>query len=63
MKCFRINSLRKMWTLEYIAGLVPEHPMAVKMLTSPKHCTSMQKQTFILHFYHSDFDNAEKRTF
>ena len=33
-----------------------EHPLAVSVLTGPKHCWSMHGSTFILSFHKSEID-------
>ena len=62
-KYFRNYSLLKACILKCIAGLVSEHPSVVNVLTCPKHCISLQKQTLILGFRYSDLDKAAKRLF
>ena len=51
LKYFGNFSLRKTWWLEWIAGPVSGHPLAVNVLTGPKHCRSLRESTFIILFF------------
>ena len=44
-------------------GLVSEHPTVVNVLLGPRHCRTLQKQTFILSFRHYDIDRTGRRPF
>ena len=44
--------------LEYIVGLVSEHPLIVNLLTCSKQCTTMQKRAFTPRFHYFILDNA-----
>ena len=44
--------------LECITGFVSEVPLAVIILTGPKHCRTLQKQTFMSRFNHFDLNQA-----
>ena len=44
--------------LEYILGLVSEHPLIVNLLKCSKQCTTMQKRTFTPRFHYFILDNA-----
>ena len=63
LTCSRNYSLREIWILECVAGLVSEDFSAVSVLTGPTHCKTLQNQTFILHFLHSSIVKAGKRPF
>ena len=60
---FANYSLRKTWLLEGIGGLVSEIPSEVNVLTCPKHCTSMSKQSVSQRFHQPYLDDAGKRPF
>ena len=49
--------------LECMGRLASEHPSAVNVSLGPKHCTSMQKQTFIPRIHHSDLEKARSCPF
>ena len=49
--------------LKRIAGLVSKHRLAVKVLTDPIHCRTLQRRNFILRFRHFDLDRAGRRPF
>ena len=63
LKYFRSFWCRKRWILECVGGLVSEHHSAVNVLTSPKHCKSMQKRIFTQCFVNFNLDHAGKRCF
>ena len=52
-----------MWILEEIRGLASEYPLALNVLTSPKHGTSTPKRSFTQRVIHSNLDNARKSHF
>ena len=63
LKYFGSYSLRKMWILESIGGLVSQHPLAVNVLTGPLPFRTLPNRTFIWRFSDSDIDRAWKQPF
>ena len=43
-----------------MTGPVSEHPLAVNVLTGPKHCRLLQESTFIVLFHSSEVHRARK---
>ena len=51
-----------MWLVDCRAGPISENRSAVNVLTVHKHYASLQESSFILLFYYSVIDRAEKRS-